>query len=320
MHYLLILLIGAVAGIVTGLIGASGVMVVVPALAVLGYGTADAIGASLFVDTIASLVVAWTYYQNKNLRLKQGVWIAIGSVVGAQIGSLLSPSIPEAGLSNAFSIFLVIVAVVFWVRGARNVLPTPSEGTATAGSTGDANSATLASTDLANTSLASTSASSSEVAPDQKVAVDSAATTTDAEGEAATGPSPKENAIVRLMRANVVVSGLILGLIVGIVSGLLGAGGGVMILLILVFLLQYSMHEGIGTSTLIMAFTAASGAIGHARSGNMPLEAAVIAAIGTLIGGRIAARFANRVNEKVLSKVVGGLFALLAIAMFLTRH
>jgi len=46
----------------------------------------------------------------------------------------------------------------------------------------------------------------------------------------------------------------------------------------------------------------------------------VIAAIGTLIGGRIAARFANRVNEKVLSKVVGGLFAILAIAMFLTRR
>jgi len=274
MHYLLILLIGAVAGIVTGLIGASGVMVVVPALAVLGYGTADAIGASLFVDTIASLVVAWTYYQNKNLRIKQGVWIAIGSVIGAQIGSLLSPSIPETGLSNAFSIFLVIVAVVFWVRGARTVLPTPSESAAT----------------------------------------------DPAEGKAAAVPSLKENAIVRLMRKNIVVSGLVLGLIVGIVSGLLGAGGGVMILLILVFLLQYSMHEGIGTSTLIMAFTAASGAIGHARSGNLPLEAAVIAAIGTLIGGRIAARFANRVNEKVLSKVVGGLFAILAIAMFLTRR
>jgi len=70
------------------------------------------------------------------------------------------------------------------------------------------------------------------------------------------------NKLLKLLRKNVVLSSLVLGFLVGIISGLLGAGGGVMILLILVFLLEYSMHEGVGTSTFIMAFTAASGAIG----------------------------------------------------------
>ena len=42
---------------------------------------------------------------------------------------------------------------------------------------------------------------------------------------------------------------ILLGLLVGIISGLLGAGGGVMILLILVFVMGYKMHEGVGTST-----------------------------------------------------------------------
>jgi len=58
MEYGLVLFIGCIAGIVTGLIGASGVMVVVPAFVMLGYATSEAIGASLFIDTIASLVVA----------------------------------------------------------------------------------------------------------------------------------------------------------------------------------------------------------------------------------------------------------------------
>jgi uncharacterized membrane protein YfcA len=261
MKYVLILIIGCGAGIVTGLIGASGVMVVVPALVILGYTTADAIGASLFIDTIASLVVAWTYYKNKNLNLKNSIWIALGSVAGAQLGSFISPNIPEIGLNSGFSIFLFVSAVIFFVKGAKTTTPTSENS------------------DTKNNSP-----------------------------------------ILKFLRTNVVFSGLLLGLLVGIISGLLGAGGGVLILLILVFVMQYSMHEGIGTSTLIMAFTAASGAIGHALSSNLPLNAATIGAIGTLLGGSIAAKFANKVNEKVLSKIVGGLFALLAIIMFLSQQ
>jgi len=133
------------------------------------------------------------------------------------------------------------------------------------------------------------------------------------------GAPSQQSGILKFLRSNVIISGLLLGFLVGIISGLLGAGGGVMILLILVFVMQYNMHEGIGTSTLIMAFTAASGAIGHALSSNLPLKAAILGAIGTLIGGRIAAKFANKVNEKALSKIVGGVFAALAIMMFIVQ-
>jgi len=171
----------------------------------LGYGAADAIGASLFADTMASLVVSWTYYKAGNLNLKQGWWIALGSIAGAQLGSFISPHISEGGLGSSFGIFLLLTAVIFLIRGYRKVPAIPN-----------------------------------------------------ADEQSQNQP----NAFVRLLRRNVVVSGLILGFLVGIISGLLGAGGGVMILLILVFLLEYSMHEGVGTSTFIMAFTAASGAIG----------------------------------------------------------
>lgn len=252
--------IGLVAGIVTGLIGASGVMVIVPGLILLGYSAGDAIGASLFADTIASLVVSWTYYKAGNLNLKQGWWITVGSVIGAQIGSIVSPSIPDAGLGSSFGIFLFLTAAVFWMRGVKNSkLPNDEE------------------------------------APQSRT----------------------ENKVLKLLRKNPIASSIGLGMLVGIVSGLLGAGGGVMILLILVFVLDYRMHEGVGTSTFIMAFTAASGAIGHAMTGNLPIKAALCSAAGTVIGGRMAARYANRVNEATLSKVVGSVFCALGIMMLI---
>ncbi|HOP56378.1 MAG TPA: sulfite exporter TauE/SafE family protein [bacterium] len=256
MHYVVIVVIGFVAGVITGLIGASGVMVTVPALTRIGYSVFDSIGASLFIDTVVSLVVAWTYYQNGNLNLKQGWWIGLGSVLGAQIGSIISPHISEGGLSNLFGIFLIAAAVIFWMRKEKEE--------------------------------------------------------SDEEKSAATN---KEGGIIKILRKNIIISGLLLGTLVGIISGLLGAGGGVMILLILVFVMGYTMHEGVGTSTLIMAFTAASGAIGHAMTGNLPIKAAIYGAVGTIIGGRFAARFANRVNETVLGKIVGGVFGALGVIM-----
>jgi len=88
-----------------------------------------------------------------------------------------------------------------------------------------------------------------------------------------------------------------------------------MILLILVFVMGYKVHEGVGTSTLIMAFTAASGALGHAFTGNLPMAIAIPSAIGTVVGGRLTAGFANKINEAVLGRIVGIIFAVLGALM-----
>lgn len=255
---LLVFGIGLVAGNVTGLIGASGVMVVVPAFILIGCPPADAIGASLFIDTVASLIVAWTYHQNKNLAVKEGVWIALGSIAGAQCGSYLAAAIPPVGLSSSFNVFLALSALVLWLYGKRTIVP-------------------------------------------------------DAEGLVARW---RIGGLVAALRSRPRLFGAALGVVVGVISGLLGAGGGIMILLILVFVMRFGMHEGIGTSTLIMAFTAASGAIGHAVSRNLPIGIAVVGSVGTVIGGRISATYANKVNEKSLSRVAAALFAALSVAMF----
>ena len=57
-----------------------------------------------------------------------------------------------------------------------------------------------------------------------------------------------------------IITMLLIGLITGISTGLTGAGGGMMILFALIFIVKFPLHKAIGASTLTMAITALSGA------------------------------------------------------------
>lgn len=107
-------------------------------------------------------------------------------------------------------------------------------------------------------------------------------------------------------------SSIFFGAIIGLICGFVGAGGGIMILLILALVLGYDMKSAIGTSVLIMIFTAFAGAVAH---GAIPYETTmsitvrmgytVVCIITGLIGATMAAKFANIASEDKLNKVVG---------------
>lgn len=107
--YLLAISTGGITGGMASLIGASGVMIIVPILTMFfKVSVHTAIGTSLFVDVIASLTVSYSYYKNGNIDLKSGIWIALTSVIGAQFGAAFASNIGESKLSYSFGIFLVI--------------------------------------------------------------------------------------------------------------------------------------------------------------------------------------------------------------------
>ena len=114
--------------------------------------------------------------------------------------------------------------------------------------------------------------------------------------------------------------GLFFGIAVGIISGVFGAGGGIMILVILVFVMGFSMHEGIGTSTLIMAFTAASGTVGHLLTDDLPIKIALLGTLGSIVGSRVSAKYANKVPEQLLCKAASVLFVFLSLLLFLMER
>jgi uncharacterized membrane protein YfcA len=116
-EFFLAFTVGCFAGIMTGLMGASGMMAVVPGMILLGYSTYQAIGISLAVDVVAASIVAVAYYRHGHVDMMRGIWIAIAAVIGAQIGSRMLFGIPEMGLTGAFGILLLITAVSFWRDG-----------------------------------------------------------------------------------------------------------------------------------------------------------------------------------------------------------
>lgn len=118
--YLIAVAIGIVTGVVTSLIGASGVMVIVPILTMFFHvSTHSAIGTSLFVDVIASITVSYTYFKNGNIEIKSGIWIAVSSIAGAQLGALFASQIKEGPLSALFGIVLVISGIALLIKSYK---------------------------------------------------------------------------------------------------------------------------------------------------------------------------------------------------------
>lgn len=96
------------------------------------------------------------------------------------------------------------------------------------------------------------------------------------------------------------------GCMVGVICGFVGAGGGMMMLLILTGVLGYELKTAVGTSVFIMAFTAFTGSVSHFAIGGMPDPVSlVLCIVFTLIWARIAARFANKASAVTLNRATG---------------
>ena len=95
------------------------------------------------------------------------------------------------------------------------------------------------------------------------------------------------------------IKAIVGGIFVGFICGFVGAGGGMMLLLVLTSFLAYPMHLAVGTSVFIMAFTALTGGISHFMIGGLPdILCLLLCVVFTLIWARIASKIANKANAK----------------------
>lgn len=112
------------------------------------------------------------------------------------------------------------------------------------------------------------------------------------------------------------IQSLIFGVLIGFVCGFIGAGGGMMMLLVLTTILGYELKTAVGTSVFIMTFTALTGAISHFTIGGAPDWLVFgLCVLFTLIWARIAALFANKATPKTLNRVTGAVLVILGIAV-----
>jgi uncharacterized protein len=117
-NYPMILLEGSVVGVLTGLVGAGGGFLIIPALVLLAkMPMKQAVGTSLFIIAAKSLigftgdlggemVIDWTLL---------GIFTA-ASVVGIVLGILLAKKIPGAKLKTGFGWFVLVMGIYIIVK------------------------------------------------------------------------------------------------------------------------------------------------------------------------------------------------------------
>ena len=124
--------------------------------------------------------------------------------------------------------------------------------------------------------------------------------------EAMQGVSAKKRAI----------QSVVCGIMIGLICGFVGAGGGMMMLLILTSVLGYELKTAVGTSVFIMAFTAFTGAVSHFMIVGAPdWTVFILCVVFTLIWARIAARFANKATPETLNRATGVILVILGIVV-----
>ncbi len=115
-----------------------------------------------------------------------------------------------------------------------------------------------------------------------------------------------------------VVQSLVCGILIGLICGFIGAGGGMMMLLILTSVLGYELKTAVGTSVFIMTFTALTGAVSHFVIGGAPdWTVFFLCVFFTLLWARIAAVFANKAEPRTLNRATGIVLVILGIVVML---
>jgi uncharacterized protein len=115
--YLAFLLIGFLAGILSGLFGIGGGILIVPALMLVArmqpiQATGTSLGALLLP---VGLLGAYEYYKKGNIDIAASLLIAVGLLVGAWLGARWAHTLSPVQLKRGFALLLVVVAARMWL-------------------------------------------------------------------------------------------------------------------------------------------------------------------------------------------------------------
>ena len=230
------ILAGLGAGLGTGFAGMSAAAVISPMLIVfLDMDPYLSVGIALASDVLASAVSAITYGKNRNLDLRNGLYMMAAVLVFTLAGSYVASLVPGTALGGASTFMTMLLGIKFIIRP--------------------------------------------------------------------------------------VMTTVAFGALVGLICGFVGAGGGMMMLLVLTTILGYELKTAVGTSVLIMSVTAFTGALSHFVIGGMPdMEALILCVLSTLIFAQLASVIANKVSNIVLNRATGTVLVVLGVSILIVKY
>lgn len=108
----------------------------------------------------------------------------------------------------------------------------------------------------------------------------------------------------------------LIGIIGGFLGGLFGVGGGIIFVPLLMLLKGFDVHRAVGTSLLIIIFTALSGAFFHGKAGMVDWKAAVILGIFSILGVWLGTKLSLKLDAVMLQRLFAVFLVALAIKLF----
>lgn len=117
------------------------------------------------------------------------------------------------------------------------------------------------------------------------------------------------------------IQSVVCGAVIGFICGFVGAGGGMMMLLLLTGVMGFELKTAVGTSVFIMTFTALTGSISHFAIGGFPdWVCLVICVVSTFVFALLASVVANKVKPTILNRIVGVILLGLGISILFVTY
>jgi hypothetical protein len=113
MIQILYIILGVIAGFLSGMLGIGGGVVLIPALVfIFGLTQLQAQGTTLaLMIPPIGLLAAIRYYQSGNVKLSMAGFICLGFFVGGLLGANLVQNLPEPLIRKTFALFLLFVSL-----------------------------------------------------------------------------------------------------------------------------------------------------------------------------------------------------------------
>ena len=110
---IILIIIGLVSGLLSGVFGIGGAIIVIPALIfIMGLTQHQAQGTSLaFMIPPVGILAAWNYWKAGHVNWKFALVLALTFVVGAYLGSQFSLNIPDRTLRRLFGVLMILMAI-----------------------------------------------------------------------------------------------------------------------------------------------------------------------------------------------------------------
>ena len=102
---------GLMVGILSSITGLGGGFMVVPFLIYLGRDAKLAVGTTFVFIMLVAISSLIAHYRLGNVDVKTGLVLALGGILGAQIGQQVLQHVSDQNFKKIFSVLMVITAV-----------------------------------------------------------------------------------------------------------------------------------------------------------------------------------------------------------------